>query len=298
MLQQTVLSYIAAGWPREDIIVVDNSGTMDANALHLLSSKNPFHLDYDLFRQRYGVSIQQTPTLLTFAQLMNFYLRVSMAHGWGYFFWSHMDVAILSDEDAQPYRSFYARVLDILADLGITALDAEPRSDKWAIKYFTYDWLTLVNVPAWRKIGTWDPFIPYYTTDCDAYSRIALCGLTKDDVRAGFIFDLPESVEEPERKFFVDHSSDDSTLLGSPRYHALLAELKELERQKPENHRNSWQGVSDGGKGEPWTYDPRGFQKMWWATAEKGRDMYHMKWGTLECRLDEHGVKLEDAWAG
>ena len=42
MLQQTLLSYIAAGWPREDIIVVDNSGTMDANPQSHLSPSNPF----------------------------------------------------------------------------------------------------------------------------------------------------------------------------------------------------------------------------------------------------------------
>ncbi|EXJ57218.1 hypothetical protein A1O7_07565 [Cladophialophora yegresii CBS 114405] len=297
MLEQTVLSYIAAGWPREDIIVVDNSGTMDANSLGLLTPKNAFFLDYVLLRRRYGVSILQTPTLLSFAQLMNFYLRVSMAHGWRYFFWSHMDVAVLSDEDAKPYKSFYARVLEILGtDLHVSALhdDIPGNGDEWALKYFTYDWLTLVNVAAWRKIGAWDPFVPYYATDCDAYSRVALNGLTKDDVRAGRIFDLPDAIQDVEHKFFPP--ADGAEQPGSQRYRALVAELEALERQKPETHRNSWQGVSDGGKGEPWTYDPRGFQKMWWAMAEKGRDMYRLKWGTQECRLDEHGVELRDAW--
>ncbi|KIX98351.1 uncharacterized protein Z520_05652 [Fonsecaea multimorphosa CBS 102226] len=313
MLQQVVLSYIAAGWPREDIIVVDNGGTMDSNPRRLLSSENPFYVDYDLFRNRYGVSILQTPTLLTFAQLQNFFLRVSMAHGWRYFFWSHMDVAVLSDEEATPYKSFHARVLDVLFDLGVTALDADmgtPRTGEknWAIKYFTYDWLTLVNVEAWRQIGAWDTFIPYYATDCDAYSRIVMNGFTKDDVRAGRIFDLPEAIHDPEAKFFPPPSSSQSVddpssgggeAPGSRRYHLLLAELEDLERRKPENHRNNWQAaLGEGGKGEPWTYNPDGFQKMWWATAEKGRDMYRMKWGTSECRLDEHGVKLADAWEG
>ncbi|KAH0841596.1 hypothetical protein AYO21_01170 [Fonsecaea monophora] len=313
MLQQVVLSYIAAGWPREDIIVVDNAGTMDSNPRHLLTPKNPFYLDYDLFRNRYGVSILQTPTLLTFAQLQNFFLRVSMAHGWRYFFWSHMDVAVLSDEEAKPYKSFHARVLDVLSDLGVTALDTDmgtPRNGEknWAIKYFTYDWLTLVNVEAWRKIGAWDTFIPYYATDCDAYSRIVLNGFTKDDVRTGRIFDLPEALQDPEAKFFpptsssssskaADDSAPEGEAPGSRRYHLLVAELEKLERRKPENQRNNWQAaLGEGGKGEPWTYDPDGFQKMWWATAEKGRDMYRMKWGTSECRLDEHGVKLDDAW--
>jgi hypothetical protein len=79
MLQQTVLGCIAGGWPREDIIIIDNSGTFDANSRSLLSEENPFFLNYPLFRYRYGVSIQQTPTLLNFAQLQNFIIRMGFA---------------------------------------------------------------------------------------------------------------------------------------------------------------------------------------------------------------------------
>ena len=98
---------------------------MDANPLAILTSKNPFFLDYDLFRLRFGVSILQTPTLLSFAQLINFYLRISIAYGWRYLFWSHIDVAILSNKKAEPYKSFYGRVLDVLTDLRISALDMD-----------------------------------------------------------------------------------------------------------------------------------------------------------------------------
>lgn len=308
MLQQTVLSYIAAGWPREDIIVVDNSGTMDANNLGLLSRDNPFFLDYNALRSRYGISILQTPTLLNFPQIMNFYLRISIAHGWQYFFWSHMDIAVLSDEAAQPYQSFYQRVLGILQDLSIRSL--RPHDDarnvdneKWAIKYFSYDWLTLVNVDAWRKIGQWDNFIPYYSSDCDAYSRVALNGFTKGDVRAGRIFDLSAAMTAPETKFFPEHSSSQkgngasvNAEINSIRYQELLAELTTMENQKPENNRNNWQGMNAGGQGEPWTYNPNGFQEMWWKTADLGRELYKRKWGTSECRLDEHGIKLSDEW--
>lgn len=304
MLQQNVLSYISAGWPREDIIVVDNSGTMDANNLKLLSHDNPFFLDYDTLRRRYGVSILQTPTLLNFPQIMNFYLRLSMAYNWQYFFWSHMDVAVLSDEEAQPYRSFYQRVLSILDDLSISRLvaDSDVRgvdNGNWAIKYFSYDWLTLVNVEAWRKIGQWDNFIPYYSSDCDAYSRVVLNGFTKDDVRAGRVFDLPSAMVDPELKFFPasrDVTAGETVIdsINSPRYQDLLAELKSLESQKPEGNRNNWQGKGTGGQGEPWSYNPNGFQQMWWKTADLGRELYKKKWGTTECRLDEHGVKLSD----
>src|SRR5690606_8129834 len=74
MLTQTILSFIAAGWPRDEIIVVDNSGTMNANSNGKLTEQNPFYLNYDRLRSRYGVNVLRTPTLLTFAQLQNFFI--------------------------------------------------------------------------------------------------------------------------------------------------------------------------------------------------------------------------------
>jgi hypothetical protein len=69
-----------------------------------------------------------------------------------------------------------------------------------------------------------------------------------------------------------------------------------LQDEKPENNRNKWQANNKDEKGEPWTYDPEGFQKMWWETAGFGRQLYKKKWGSEECRLDDHGVKLKDAF--
>ena len=198
MLQQTVLSYIAAGWPRNDFIIVDNSGTLDSNEKDLLSKDNAFRLDYHVLRSRYGVSILQTPTLLNFAQLQNFFLRTALTEGWDYYFWSHMDVGVLSYEDQMPYRSFYSRVLGILQEAGVTN-----RSKRtWAAKFFNFDYLTVVNVQAWRKIGQWDTFIPYYATDCNAYSRARLHGYDIDDVTVGHIFDVANTIDDPESKFF------------------------------------------------------------------------------------------------
>ena len=45
-LLQCVVSYIAAGWPPEDIYVVENTGTMDANRDGLLTLQNPFYLNH------------------------------------------------------------------------------------------------------------------------------------------------------------------------------------------------------------------------------------------------------------
>jgi hypothetical protein len=295
LLEQTVLSYISTGWPREDIIVVDNSGTMDANNRRLLSQGNPFYLDHTLYRSTYGVSILQTPTLYTFSQLMNLYLRISMTQHWSIYFWSHQDVAVLSDETAVPYRSFYHRILDILADLGVKSLDSTQntnRDQKWALKFFAYDWLTLINVEPWRTIGQWDPFIPYYTADCDAYSRITLHGFTKDDVNAGHVFDVSETV--PVTSFFP---SDPLEAPHSQRFRDLKDQLDALMKKKwhdKEASRNQWQGKENGGKGEAWAYDPTGFQTMWWETSQLGRTLYKKKWGTDECRLEDHGITLSD----
>ncbi|THZ41807.1 hypothetical protein D6C90_05467 [Aureobasidium pullulans] len=115
MLLQTLHSYISSGWPASDIIVMDNSGTMNANPLSLLSTSNPFYLDYKTLREVYGVSILQTPTLLSFSQLQNFYIRTAIAMDWQYFFWSHMDIVVLPTS-TQPYKSFYAQVLQVLSN--------------------------------------------------------------------------------------------------------------------------------------------------------------------------------------
>lgn len=45
-LLQCVVSYVAAGWPAEDIWVVENTGAMDANARGRLTLQNPFYLNH------------------------------------------------------------------------------------------------------------------------------------------------------------------------------------------------------------------------------------------------------------
>ncbi len=45
-LLQCVVSYIAAGWPPEDIWVVENTGVMNANREGRLSLQNPFYLNH------------------------------------------------------------------------------------------------------------------------------------------------------------------------------------------------------------------------------------------------------------
>jgi hypothetical protein len=88
LLQQVVVSYITAGWPASDIYVVENTGVMDSNAKGSLSLQNPFFLNYSRLGML-GVNVVRTPTLLTFAQLQNFYLHTSIERKWPIYFWSH-----------------------------------------------------------------------------------------------------------------------------------------------------------------------------------------------------------------
>ena len=288
ILIQAVTSYIAAGWPVEDIIVLDNSGTMDANSRGDLSPQNPFFLDYNQLRN-IGVSVLQTSTLLTFAQLQNFYLRTAIAQEWPTFFWSHMDVVVLGDEHETPYRSFYRRVLDVV--------EQTDGPDDWAVRFFNYDALTMVNVKAWRKIGQWDPFIPYYHADCDAYSRMDMHGYDREatNVKAGTIFDVTSTLKDFEHRLFPAKGEKEP---NSTRYQRLRAELQAMDKTKKEDPggRNTWKSSQQGGGSEPWTLDPKGFRLGWFKISEIGKNIYYNKWASNECGLHAHGKKLSDMY--
>lgn len=118
-----------------------------------------------------------------------------MAYNWPVFFWSHMDILVLSDEIATTYKSFYENVLGVLSEY-------ENNMDAWALKWFAYDHLTMVNVEVWRKIGQWDVFIPCYTADCDACSRMVMNGYNRTEAIAevGMIFDVASALECPESR--------------------------------------------------------------------------------------------------
>jgi hypothetical protein len=90
LLLQCVTSYIAAGWPPEDIYVVENTGVMFANRERRLGFQNPFFMNHTQLSML-GVNVLivslhaaceldlanrqiKTPTLFSFAQLQNFYV--------------------------------------------------------------------------------------------------------------------------------------------------------------------------------------------------------------------------------
>ncbi|KAF3269967.1 hypothetical protein TWF217_008313 [Orbilia oligospora] len=300
MLRQTILSYIAAGWPRDQIYIIDNSGTMDANYNGLLSVTNPFYLNYKLFRGRYGVNIVRTPTLLNFAQLQNYMLATAINQNWTHFYWTHQDVVVLSDELSTPYHSLYERVLTSLVSL-IPTMNSKSTlqgGSRWSIVWYDFDWLTLVNVGVASSpkngVGSWDTFVPYYATDCDYYERLRLSGYPILERKVGDIFDLSKPVPNAESAFFRkarnNTEEDSGRLCGSSQYTELKNKLKLMMKEKGASGRNTWQDAQKGGKGEPWTYDPSGFQTAWWdmaaAGSSNGKTLGGI-WGGKETPRDE-----------
>ncbi|EKD12026.1 hypothetical protein MBM_09810 [Drepanopeziza brunnea f. sp. 'multigermtubi' MB_m1] len=216
LLQQVVVSYITAGWPPEDIYVVENTGVMDSNAKGRLSLQNPFFLNHTRLHML-GVNVLITPTLFSFAQLQNFYLWHSIQSEWDHYFWSHMDVVALSFEDQyfaaheksgvsilppsdpkhdySDYMSLYANCLKALRD--VTAPVPETgKPIRWAMRFFSYDRLALVNVAAFVEVGGWDTMIPFYGTDCDMHARLEMAHMNIEEVPSGMIFDVASSLSD------------------------------------------------------------------------------------------------------
>lgn len=220
ILLQAVVSYITAGWPPSQIYVVENTGAQQANARGQLTLQNPLFLNHTILTTL-GVNILQTPTLLSFAQLQNFFLAQTYTHNWPYFFWSHMDVLALSFEDGlegdgltprydQPgYRSLYELALAALrtAREEAAAEGADERKRKWALRFFSYDHLTLVNPAAYEDVGGWDTMIPYYMTDCDMHARLAMRGWGIEDAKAGVITDVASTLEDLSALYRVEGAS-------------------------------------------------------------------------------------------
>ncbi|KAH8656602.1 hypothetical protein BGZ60DRAFT_417315 [Tricladium varicosporioides] len=196
VLQQAVVSYITSGWPPEDIYVVENTGVMDSNKRGLLSLQNPFFLNHTRL-SLLGVNVLVTPTLLTFAQLQNFYIFTSIEKEWPHYFWSHMDIVSVSYEDRyrethnySDFKSVYKNCVKSLRN--VTAAGAP----HWAMRFFSYDRLALVNVASFVEVGGWDTLIPFYMTDCDMHARLEMAGYVTKEDSVGMIYDMGSSVDD------------------------------------------------------------------------------------------------------
>jgi hypothetical protein len=295
LLQQAVVGYITAGWPPEDIIVVENTGVMDANEKGKLTLQNPFFLDHHRLKDIFGVKVMVTPVLYTFSQLQNLYLHEAIKNGWPHYLWSHMDVLPQSREDQEPYRSMYQAVVDAIRktkEPGF-AKDSRGREGRWALQYFAYDWLTLMNTAAMVELGGWDVMISYYTADCDLYDRMRMLGLSTVATDVGDVWDMYESLPDLEVLYRVGDTRNSS------QWHEMQATFHRMQDDKNdgEKHpRNDWQITQSGGQGEPFYRDPDGFVEALGITIDAGVKVYHAKWGGAPCNLRANGLTVHDAW--
>jgi len=213
MLLQAVVSYITAGWPAESIYIVENTGVHNSNRDGKLSLQNPFYLNHTTLK-RLGVNVVQTPVLLSFAQLQNFFLHEAYQHEHPYYFYSHQDAVVFSFEDGPDnthrpgdgewqfydeddkeeimlppsarqsgYRTIYE---NCLRELNQTV----ERGERWGIRWFQYDHLALVNREAMEAVGGYDTMIPYYISDCDFNGKLLMDGWTTKHRRVGIINDI------------------------------------------------------------------------------------------------------------
>ncbi len=313
LLQQTVVSYITAGWPPEDIYVIENTGVMNSNRDGLLTLQNPFYLDHKRLTKALGINVISTPTLFTFAQLQNFYIYTALDRNWTHYFWAHMDTVVVSDEEWKPdgtgeWKSLYVRAVDAMRQT------MEPAWGALASLWFAYDRLALVRTQAFVDVGGWDTAIPFYMTDCDMHERLWMKEFRIENAEAGKVWDVASTLDdlaalytrgEPPKMIKREDAAvpppapaAGSAARNSPAYKALLQKLDEMQHAKAtaEGGRNTWQARQRGGQGEPFYRDPDGFEKgvlMW---MDFGRDVFYEKWGRGPCDIRDAGMVEGDAW--
>jgi hypothetical protein len=255
LLQQAVVSYITAGWPPEDIYVIENTGTMKSNELGLLSIQNPFFLNHSRLHM-FGVNVITTPTLLSFSQLQNFYIWMGIQNNFTTYFYGHMDVIVLPYEDQyisppfngespntyNGFKSIYERAVDALR-LAISPepdLNSSNSSKPWATRFFSYDRLALVNREAYESIGGWDTAIPYYFSDCDMHDRLKMYGFEYNgpDVEIGDFCDVSWSLDDLLVLYRKKDSVEASFIVDGPIKETDKAKRKE-EPKMPINKRET-----------------------------------------------------------
>ncbi|KAI4214294.1 MAG: hypothetical protein LQ351_003047 [Letrouitia transgressa] len=271
---------------------------MNSNRDGLLTLQNPFFLDYRRLKHTFGVNILVTPTLMTFAQLQNFFTYTALERNWEYYFWAHMDSPVVSDEGYEEegkYKSLYVRAID---DMRATM---DPAYGKSAMRWYSYDRLELARTQAIVDVGGWDTLIPYYMTDCDMHERLWMKGFKTEVAKVGNIYDVFSSVDDleifyrrtPQATNFTDSGGRNSTV-----YYTLLAKLEEMQKAKDSSivRRNTWQWRQHGGQGEPFYRNSDGFGEGIRMTMEFGRKVFAAKWGRRKCNLREAGLTDNDAW--
>ena len=280
--------------------MVENTGTFDANKHGRLTSQNPFYMDYHRLTKILGVNVITMPSLQSFAQLQNFYLSEAINNNLDYYFWGHMDVVAQSHEDQEPYKSLYMRAVETVRE----ASKPDYKDKPWAIQFFSYDWLAAVNTKAFVAVGGWDSFVSYYGTDCDMHARISMAGFTMPVADAGKVFDVSRSLDDLEVLYRRKPKSNATNAgdtgedeRGSAGWKKLQETLQQITDEKvADPYRNSWQIRQKGGKGEPFYYDPDGFEKALQMQIHVGMEINEEKWGHRGCDIQKVGLKAGDQW--
>ncbi|PBP19112.1 hypothetical protein BUE80_DR010054, partial [Diplocarpon rosae] len=321
------------------IYVVENTGVMDSNAQARLSLQNPFFLNHTRLHLL-GVHIIVTPTLFTFAQLQNFYLWHSIQSQWTHYFWSHMDVVAVSFEDqyvaaheqsGRPIRppsdpqhdysdftSLYANCVKALRE---ATTPTPPTGDpiRWAMRFFSYDRLALVNVAAFVEVGGWDTMIPFYMTDCDMHARLEMAKYHIEEMPSGMVFDVGSSLDDllvlyrkrdaPEAAFLDPNVV--ATARAPAAAAAAVADTTHVARAGGSDlSAEAWLQFAAGalhlpGAGKDqvtWADDEihsPSFVELIaaiWMTIEHGRHVFREKWGHRDCDIVKMGLRPSDAW--
>lgn len=211
-----------------------------------------------------------------------------------------------------PYKSFYQRAVDLLRETqGPDYLRDKNSGEKpdWGILFFAYDWLALNNVKTFMKMGGWDTFVSYYTTDCDMHGRFHMAGVKMPAVSCGKIEDVGGSIDlnllfrkvidpkqPPKNVAEMDKLPEDER--GGQGFDDLIAAVRVQTDVKAhgDEERNSWQYKQQGGHGEPFYRDPQGFERALQMAIAVGVETYEEKWGFKGCNLGDGHMKVEDAW--
>lgn len=322
ILLQAVVSYITAGWPPSQIYVVENTGVHQANTHGQLTLQNPFYLNHTQLRAL-GVNIIQTPVLLNFPQLQNFFLNTALTNDWPYYFWSHQDVLALSfeaglDDVTPPYTSpDYKTVYELCCAALASARADDPH---WATRFFAYDHLALVNPAAYVDVGGWDTLIPYYLSDCDMHSRLLMANWSMLDAPAGTITDTSAALQDLRALYRDNAVEPDFVDPNPPPPSNSKRDSKEEMEKATDPHlayywalrfvsdrmfwykhgdrgRNTWQAGQQGGQGEAFYYPAAGLAEGMEVLTEAGREVYRRKWGHRDCDLiSGAGLGIADQW--
>ncbi len=106
--------------------------------------------------------------------------------------------------------------------------------ERWAMRFFSYDRLALVNVESFVEVGAWDTMIPFYMTDCDMHARLEMAHMSMEETFPGMVFDVASALDDLivlyRKKGTPDASFKDPNMIEEQL--RVEAEVKKLEEEE------------------------------------------------------------------